>query len=309
MEKFSKEYNKNLTHIDTVFLTSKWYFGNSFVSMNNLLFYCEILGCKKILLNANYFKFKWYLKNKIIYNNSLMNNTNIIINQDLEKNINCSSPDTVCSFLGGFLYYPMVVKTQVRVEAFKNELLNNLPKIQTDPNDLYIHIRSGDIFTNPKVTIFYAQPPLCFYQKILTNFNFKNIYIIAKDNSNIVINELLNWYKNIKYKENNIKIDISYLIYGYNLVASVSSFFISIIKFNDNVKNMWEYDIYRMAEKFKHLHHDFFNFTIKYNIYTMIPTYNYKREMFHWSCSKKQLELMLKEECPYNFIIKVPNKN
>ena len=43
LEKFSKEYKKNLTHIDTVFLTSKWYFGNYFVSMNNLLFYCEIL--------------------------------------------------------------------------------------------------------------------------------------------------------------------------------------------------------------------------------------------------------------------------
>ena len=143
-------------------------------------------------------------------------------------------------------------------------------------------------------------------QKII---KFKNVIIIAQDNSNIVIDELLKRYKNIIFKENKINIDISYLIYGYNLVASVSSFFISIIKFNDNVKNMWEYDIYRMAEKFKHLHHDFFNFTIKYNIYTMIPTYNYRREMFHWSCSKEQLNLMIKEKCPNNFSIKVPNKN
>ena len=170
LEQFSKEYKKNLTHIDTVFLTNKWYFGNSFVSMNNILFYCEILGCKKILLNANYIMFKWYLQNKIIYNNSIINNTNIIINQALKKNINCSSPNTICAFLGGFLYYPMIVKAQVRVDAFKNELLNNLPKIMTHPNDLYIHIRSGDIFKNPKVTVFYAQPPLCFYQKIVENY-------------------------------------------------------------------------------------------------------------------------------------------
>ena len=306
LEKFSKEYKKNLTHIDTVFLTSKWYFGNSFVSMNNLLFYCEILGCKQIILNSNYTLFKWLLKNKIIYNKG---NTTIIINQALVNSINCSSPNIVCSFLGGFLYYPMVVKPQVRVEAFKNEVLNNLPKIITHPNDLSIHIRSGDIFTIPKVTVFYAQPPLCFYEKILQNYKFNKIYIIAQDNSNIVIDKLLNIYKNIEFKRHSIKFDISHLIYAYNLVASVSSFFISIIKFNDNVKNMWEYDIYRMSEKYKHLHHDFFKFPIKYNIYTMKPTNYYKKEMFHWSKSVKQLRLMLREKCPYNFVIRTPDTN
>ena len=69
LQKFSKEFNKNLTQINTVFLTSKWFFGNSYISMNNIVFYCEILRCKNIILNSNYYLFEWFLKNEIIYKN------------------------------------------------------------------------------------------------------------------------------------------------------------------------------------------------------------------------------------------------
>ena len=305
LQKFSKEFNKNLTQINTVFLTSKWYFGNSYIAMNNIVFYCEILGCKKIILNSNYHMFEWFLKNEIIYKNK---NTKIIIKQAPESSINCTEKDVVCSFLGGFLYYPMVVKQKIiDVKVFRNELLRNLPKVETDPRDLYIHIRSGDIFTNPSVSHFYAQPPLCFYQKILNEFEFGKIYIISQNNANVVIDKLLNEYKNVIFKTNNLETDISYLMFGYNLVASVSSFFTSIIKFNENVKNMWEYDIYRLSEKFCHLHHDFFKFPIKYNIYTMKASQNYKKEMFGWTKSDRQIHLMLNENCFYNFELKKPN--
>ena len=305
LEKFSKEFNKNLTQINTVFITSKWYFGNSYISMNNIVFYCEIFGCKNIILNSDYHMFEWFLKNEIIYKNK---NTKIIIKQAPQSSINCDDKDVVCSFLGGFLYYPMVVKPKIiDVNVFRNELLRNLPKVETDPSDLYIHIRSGDIFTNPSVSHFYAQPPLCFYQKILNDFEFKKIYIISQNNANVVIDKLLNEYKNVIFNTNNLEIDISYLMFGYNLVASVSSFFTSIIKFNKNVKNMWEYDIYRMSEKFCHLHHDFYKFPIKYNIYTMKASQNYKKEMFGWSKSERQINLMFNENCFYNFELKKPN--
>jgi hypothetical protein len=273
--------------------------------MNNIVFYCEILGCKNIILNSDYHMFEWFLKNKIIYKSK---NTEIIIKQEPESSINCIDKDVVCSFLGGFLYYPMVVKPKIiHVNVFRNELLRNLPKVEIDPSDLYIHIRSGDIFTNPSVSSVYAQPPLCFYKKILKDFKFRKIYIISQNNANIVIDKLLNEYNNIIFKSNNLEVDISYLMFGYNLVASVSSFFTSIIKFNENVKNMWEYDIYRMSEKFIHLHHDFFKFPIKYNIYIMKASQNYKNEMFAWSKSEKQLYLMLNEKCFYNFELKKPN--
>ena len=42
LQNFSKEFNKNLTQINTVFLTSKWYFDNSYIAMINIVFDCEI---------------------------------------------------------------------------------------------------------------------------------------------------------------------------------------------------------------------------------------------------------------------------
>ncbi len=301
LKEFSKAANKKLTSIDTIFVTGQGNFGNSLVSLNNMIFYCEILGCKNILLNSQNFHKTWHLKNKIIYNTT---NTNLVIMQ--HPPINCNEPNVMCTFLGDSYFYPMVVKVQIRVNIFKSELLKNLPKVETDPNDLYIHIRSGDVFSF-YINGMYSQPPLCFYKKIINNYKFRQIYIIAENKANFVIDELLKEFKNITYTTNDIDTDISYLIYGYNLVASVSSFFTNIIKFNDNLKNMWEYDIYRLTEKFCHLHHDIFEFPIKYNIYTMRPSDFYRREMFEWKKSEEQLKLMKEEDCPYDFIIAKPN--
>lgn len=86
-----------------------------------------------------------------------------------------------------------------------------MPKIKLSGKDLYIHIRSNDIFNiNPQFP--YAQPPLCFYEKILSNFKYNRVYIIASDTSNPVILKLINKYHNVIYKVNNLKIDISLLI-------------------------------------------------------------------------------------------------
>ena len=64
--------------------------------------------------------------------------------------------------------------------------MKNLKKISINHNDLYIYIRSGDIFIKPHHK--YKQPPLCFYKKVLDNYTFKNIYLIAENKSNPVIN-------------------------------------------------------------------------------------------------------------------------
>ena len=62
--------------------------------------------------------------------------------------------------------------------------------------DLYIHLRSGDIYKK-NAHGKYSQPPLCFYSNILNNFNFGNIYLISNDNNNPIINRLTKKYNNI----------------------------------------------------------------------------------------------------------------
>ena len=78
--------------------------------------------------------------------------------------------------------------------------MRNLPKVNVDPDDLYIHIRGGDIFNSFNPCSTYAQPPLCFYEKIINKNKFKNIYIISVDRKNVVLNALLNKYNKIFFK-------------------------------------------------------------------------------------------------------------
>ena len=90
---------------------------------------------------------------------------------------------------------------------------------------------------------FYSQPPLCFYKMVISSFKFKSIYIIAINNNNPVINKLIQDIPSINYNQNNIKIDIAYLVNAHNIVASFSTFLFSIIRLNDKLKYIWEYNL------------------------------------------------------------------
>ena len=255
--------------------------------LNNILYYCEILGCNNIYLNSSN---NWHIKNNIN-----ANKTHISIIPS--SKINCKGDQTLCiPFEGGLCLNPLVIKQKIRLNIIKNEIKRNLPKIFVKKNDLYIHIRCGNIFEN-ELNPSYSQPPLCFYQKILKNFKFENIFIISGNDNSPVISKLLSEFPNIIHKNNSLELDFSYLCNAYNLVGSVSSFLITAIKFNDNLENYWEYDIYRKSEKFLHLHHDIYNFPRKFTIYKMYPSIKYKNEMFSWKNEKDQLQLMIKEKC------------
>ena len=151
---------------------------------------------------------------------------------------------------------------------------------------IYIHIRNGDVFQNPGLGIFYAQPPLCFYKKVIEFKNFNNIYIIAENDNYPIIKRLISEYKNVKYNKSPLEIDVAKLVYAYNIVGSISSFLTSLIKLNDNLKYFWEYDIYHTPTKINHLHYSVSNFTRKYIIYKMAPSEIYKQKMYFW---KKQM--------------------
>lgn len=300
LNEISKETGKVIKQLDTIFITKNGNFGRSLIALNNIIFYCEILSCKNIILNENDISpQKWYIKNDIFLEK---NNITIMLGPEPD----CNNDTVVCTVLDNYFFYPMVIKTQIRFNLLKNEIIKNLPKYEANPNDLFIHIRSGNIFSN-FIHSSYAQPPLCFYEKIINDFKFDNIYIIAENKENKIIDKLIKKYTNIIHRKNKIDVDISYLLYGYNIVASISSFLISIIKFNDNLQNLWEYDLMKLPEKVYNIHFHIFNFPIKYKLYTMIPSNNYRNQMFFWKNSGKQSELMLEEKCPQNFIITLPN--
>ena len=299
-ELISKKKNKIITHLDIFFISYNLNFGNNLVAINNAIFYCEIVGCHKIIISKLFhpkvFKRK-LLIDKPIYDKK----TNITIM--LGSDIDCQKDNILCIIT----LFPELIIPEIRVQILKDEIIRNLPSVLIKPNSLYIHIRGGDIFKNNS-SMLYAQPPLCFYEKIIKENNYKNIYIISMDSSNIIINNLLNKYNKIIYNKNTIYHDISLLSKANNIVLSASSFALSAIKLNNNLKHLWEYDIMRLSEKLILLHHHLFKYNIKSIIHTMKPSNKYLSTMFSWKRTNNQLKLMIQDSCPNNFTITKPNR-
>ena len=294
LQKNPKKLKENSSFEDKIVYVDKSFnFGNSLVLLNNLIYYCEILNIKNIYLNSNY---KWPISQNI--SNGKMNISLIsTINIDLNKNC-------IIIFDKKLIYFQKVFKPEIRINILKTEIKRYLPEIKINENDLYIHIRGGDIFGyKAKGNINYAQPPLCLYIKVITKFKFRNIFILSMDNSNPIIKLLIIEYPQIILTHNSLEIDISILLNAFNLVGSMSSFLTSIIILNENLRNFFEYDNYSLSQKYLHLHHDIYKYKINYSIYKIKPSTKYLKKMFPWKNSKEQRKLMINEKC--NDFIKI----
>jgi hypothetical protein len=294
----SKDVGRNITSIDSIFLATECNFGNSIVILNKLLFYCEIIGCKSIILDKDIF---WFIKRPI-----KISKYNISIKVD-DKN-HCINRSSLYYNSLDIFYSVLDIKPEIRINLIRKEIIRNLNKININKDDLYIHVRSGDIFIYPHSP--YAQPPLCFYREILNNNKYNKVYLIAQDKNNPIIEKILKEYSNVIFMQNSLKEDISYLINAYNIVASISSFLNSIIQLNYNLKTLFDYNIYKISEKILSYHYDLFQFPHNnFIIYRMNPSSNYNKTMYIWKNSKKQKKLMFKEKCIKNFnIIQISNK-
>ena len=195
------------------------------------------------------------------------------------------------------------IKPPIRIYLLKNQIINNLPKIISNREELYIHIRSGNIFKSYFHRL-YSQPPFCFYEKVLNKFKFKKAILIAKDTYNPIVKKLIKKFPSIRYRKNNLKIDLSSLIYAFNIICSISSFLISILQLNSNFEFLWDYNIYKISDKQNHFHFDFNKFPHNnFTIFRMEPSFIYKKMMYQWKHTKKQLKLMIKEKCINDFLI------
>ena len=302
----------------------KYNFGNQLLIFNKLIFYCEIIGCKKIILEKDN---NIYINNTIYdkkYNITIEvsdkthdniigifnfeDNDNLLVKNEQENKDN-KDYYFMMTLDSNFYYNMYNLRLENKYDIFKNEILKNLPNINISKNDLYIHIRGGDIFSNynPEYATDYAQTPLCFYKKIIKKNQFKNIFIISSDKKNPVIDILIKTYKNVIHKENSIEKDIAFLAFSYNIVGSISSFLISIIKLNNNLKYFWEYNRYPPSLGIPHIHHSFYNYTRKYTIFRMEPSQKYKNDMIIWENSDIQRKIMINDICPENFTILKPN--
>ena len=299
---YSKIYNKNYKEIKTIIFEKIFNLGNALFTINNLIYYCEILHCKNIYLSKQY----WFVQ-KPVYNKEL----DITISP---LNINSWDKETTL-YIGSSTHFNNVVKLfndidkfiPYRNYLFQNELLSNMKLIEINDNDLIINIRSGkDIFENRVYSpSSYVQPPLCFYQTIIETFHFDKIYLLANGKENPVVNELIKLYPNIIYIHGTVEEDAGVVLSAKNLVLPISSFTVELMKFSNNLKTLFEFNITTTVDK------KFWHYTdrhlkpFKFNRFIMNPTKEYTNIMIPWGQKKNQFSQMINEKCDKKFKIMI----
>ena len=130
--------------------------GNALLILNNLINICENIKCKYILVPRG---LDGIIK-KIIFHKEY----NITI---LPYSYKSRLSKSLCLRAFNIFRFRFTnILHKIRMNLLRNEIISNLPRYKASPHDLYINIRSGDIFKN-KIHPGYAQPPLCFYKKII----------------------------------------------------------------------------------------------------------------------------------------------
>lgn len=268
-------YNKNLIYVSTI-SGGKGFIGNALMMLNKLINICENIKCKNIITPEG---LDSLIKNPVFYKDY-----NITILPNSYKNK--IKVDIQLSNYNNFYFKYKKKANEMRLRIIRNEVLNNIPEYKAQPHDLYINIRSGDIFVNV-INPNYAQPPLCFYQKIISQNKYKQLYILSNGHENPVVDELIKIYPKIKYLHGSVIEDISVVIYAYNFVMPESSFPKTLIYLNNNLKNLYFYEI---------IHHFIKN--VNCTVYRMEPSPKYLKEMKgKWKNTKEQLNLMLNDKC------------
>jgi hypothetical protein len=270
--------NTNLTFIQTL-SGGYGHVGNALLMLNNLINICEKILCQNIISPGG---LQTIIKKPIFYKEY---NITIFPNSYKYK----IPIDIILTKREVFWFHYKKKPNLMRLKLIREEVINNIPKYISNPNDLYINIRSGDIFIN-RINRMYSQPPLCFYQKIINENNFRNIYILSNGHENPVVDKLLKLYPKIKYIHGKVEYDISVIINAYNFVKPISTFSGTLINLNINLKNLYIFAFKKIKIE-----------NVNYIIHKMVPSPNYYKIMNRkWKKTKEQLDLMLSENCINN---------
>lgn len=126
---------------------------------------------------------------------------------------------------------------KIYFQKYIKPIFLTLKKVEKNDKNLFIHIRSGDIFSfNPHP--YYVQPPLSFYKNIIKSKEWSNISVVSQDNLNPVIDELKKDTQ-IRFFSNDLYTDLSILSNSTNLVLGFGTFGLLIYFINTSLKNIY----------------------------------------------------------------------
>ncbi len=154
------------------------------------------------------------------------------------------------AFLRGYFFH--ITPSSRRTVASRHDLIHNsvrmlYPSIRGESprstsQEVSIHIRSGDIFSN-WVHPDYVQPPLSFYElvisRLMENFGVTHIHLVFEDRRNPVVDALENLLKSrgIPYRcqSGSLEDDISSLLNAKHMVYGSGTFGPAVCHFSDEI--------------------------------------------------------------------------
>jgi hypothetical protein len=108
----SKSAGKKIRFVKYIFIGNKLRFGNKLINIYKIIFYCQILRCKKVFIDKTN---TWFIKHKIINKKYKM-----IIVPEEEKNL--YNYQTIIDKTDNFFYYKGYINYQKRIDLLKNEI-------------------------------------------------------------------------------------------------------------------------------------------------------------------------------------------
>lgn len=191
-------------------------FGNNIYQLHNAIAFARHFGIKKIYINEFAF-----LEQSVLSDGIEMIRDNPNKHEKVFEHKFFYAHELPAS---GFYLYDADSK------AIFKELVQNVLKYNKikKTNELYIHIRSGDIFTRRKPKWNYIQPPLAYYQKIIQDRNPSGVVVVFENYKNPTIEPLIAWLYdnkiNHRIQSSVIFKDVKQLLRAKTIVAGKGSF-------------------------------------------------------------------------------------
>lgn len=142
-------------------------------------------------------------------------------------------------------FYKNLPSTYEAIRSFSHatRLLN--PENILGPDEMVIHIRSGDIF-KPRGAIHpnYGQPPLSFYRKAVGHAMPRIVHLVYQDMRNPVIKPLKKWLRDqniafTKPSKSSLRKDVKTVLRAQTLVAGQGTFIPGAVSLGGNLKTIY----------------------------------------------------------------------
>ena len=208
--------------------------GNTLLAISNILYIAEKTASKVV-----------FPSNSNSLDVLLIDNSNILYDFRNDTTSLCSRFyfvdyffNTSSTFLGVNLSSNTILDKSRALKAYLKPHIR-IKIIPMQRGTLVIHIRSGDIMLGEGSHPGYAQPPLAFYQKIISSENFSQIIVVTEDHNNPTADALAKWNNQVTFSTGLIHDDVAAILGASHLVLSYGTFSWMLSLISDTLSQLY----------------------------------------------------------------------